>query len=49
MDTNYTQQLNTIIVRLNDLISSMIDLKSINDLLFLVLAIFLVIYVMRGE
>lgn len=49
METNYTQQLNTIIARLNDLISSMVDLKSINDLLFLVLAIFLVIYVMRGE
>lgn len=49
MDTNYTQQLNYIITRLNDLISSLVDLKSINDLLFLVLAIFLIIYVMRGE
>lgn len=46
---DYTVQLNTIISKLTELIQNVENFKISQDLLFLILAIFLVLYVMRGE
>lgn len=46
---DYTSQLQSIITQLSNLIDKLQNLTQINDLLFLVMAIFLVIFVIRGE
>lgn len=46
---DYTIQLNSIIYNLQQLIETFNKSFQIEELLFLILAIFLVIYVMRGE
>lgn len=46
---DYTSELNVIISKLNDLIDKFNNSFQLEELLFLILAIFLVIYVMRGE
>lgn len=46
---DYTSQLQSIITQLSSLIDKLQNLTQINDLLFLVMAIFLVIFVIRGE
>lgn len=46
---DYTSELNVIISKLNDLIDKFSNSFQLEELLFLILAIFLVIYVMRGE
>ena len=46
---DYTNQLNIIIGRLNDLIDGINSLKIDNDLIFMLLAIMLILYVARGE
>ena len=46
---DYTNQLNIIIGRLNDLIDGINSLKIDNDLIFMILAILLILFVARGE
>ena len=46
---DYTNQLNIIIGRLNDLIDVINSLKIDNDLIFMILAILLILFVARGE
>lgn len=47
--TDYTGLLNRIITILDSISLKLDDLKGSQDLLFLILAIFLVIFVLRGE
>lgn len=47
--TDYTGLLNRIITILDSISLKLDDLKSSQDLLFLILSIFLVIFVLRGE
>lgn len=47
--TDYTGLLNRIITILDSISLKIDDLKGSQDLLFLILAIFLVIFVLRGE
>lgn len=46
---DYTNELNIIIGKLNSLIDGLNNSFQLEELLFLIMAIFLVIYVMRGE
>lgn len=46
---DYTNQLATIIQSINDLITNIQNLRLLNDLMFLLLALFLVLFVVRGE
>lgn len=46
---DYTNELNIIIGKLNSLIDGINNSIQLEELLFLIMAIFLVIYVMRGE
>ena len=46
---DYTNQLNIIIGRLNDLIDGINSIKFDNDLMFMLLAILIILFVARGE
>lgn len=46
---DYTGSLNTIIDKLNDLIYQLQNARLMNDLIFLLLALFIVLFVVRGE
>lgn len=46
---DYIGQLNTIIDKLNDLIYQLQNARLMNDLIFLLLALFIVLFVVRGE
>lgn len=46
---DYIGQLNTIIDKLNDLIYQLQNARLMNDLIFLLLALFIVLFVIRGE
>lgn len=46
---DYTNQLATIIQSINELITNIQNLRLLNDLMFLLLALFLVLFVVRGE